>query len=152
LGVDGGSHPAGLTRRRASTLFLRAPFGDWTALMQGAKTEFRVPNMGAGAANIHAPTPVVIYATTSRGTTKTKLMVLVEHRRERLIDIVEDQAALMREGMPSYDHFRTYWRRRTRRPYRPLDKVEVFRVAPWLPEKREGLGALLFDRLYGEYV
>lgn len=149
---SGGSSPEGLTQREARTLFLKAPYADWPALSQGRKTEFRTAVNKIISASVRAPTPVVLYAVSPRlGHRPTSLMVLVEHRIERLMDIAEAPESLTREGFADYDSFRRYWRARTRRPYRALDRVAVFRLAPWQPSERERLGALLLDRLYGEH-
>lgn len=149
MGVRGGTAPTGATQRIAKTIFLRAPYADWAALAQGYKTEFRAGPLGA--ASIYAPTPVVLYAVSSGGHRREKLMVLVEHRRERLID-ADRPEALMREGFPTYNEFRMYWRRRSHRPFLPLEEVSVFRLAPWTLAWREKLGAVLLERLYGAYL
>lgn len=154
MGSERWALPSGLVRREAQTIFLRAPSGDWAALRKGYKTEFRLPVRPLRAKRLQVPTPVVIYATARTGP-KTMLMRLVGHAEERLLDIADKPDSLVREGMPTYDHFRTYWRRRTHRPYRPLDKVEVFTLAPWVrnqPAVLDQLGRALLVRLYGEYM
>lgn len=152
MGHGGSASPNGLTQREAKTLFLRAPYHDWAALAQGHKTEFRANPLGAIAQSVQVPTPVVLYAVSPRlGQRSEKLAVLVEHRIERLMDIGESPESLAAEGFADYDSFRRYWRQRTRRPYRALDRVAVFRLAPWQPSERLRLGLLLCDRLYGDY-
>lgn len=157
MGAGGGDGPGGHTQRELKTLFLRAPADDWPALIQGLKTEFRAKPMGAFMSTVAAPTPVVLYARApGSGLERHELMVLVEHRTERLMDIAEQPDALAREGFPTYDHFRRYWRARTRRPYRALDVVQVFRLAPW-PQGTQSLavdqlGRALLQRLYGDYL
>lgn len=154
MGSQGGGGPNGLTQRHLRTLFLRAPYQDWAALTQGYKTEFRA--RPKGALRYNAPTPVVLYAVSGLGRWTSKLMVLVEHRSERLVDIADQPESLLREGQESYDHFRRYWRARTRRPFRPLDKVEVFQLAPWPSGTQslqiDQLGRVLLERLYGDYL
>lgn len=151
MGASGGVAPSGLPQRQLKTLFLRAPYQDWPALSQGHKTEFRVPVRGKMADRFHAPTPVVLYAVKSP-THVHKLMVLVEHRVESLLDIDQQPDALRREGFETYEHFRNYWRARTRRPYVPMAKVEVFRLAPWWGVGDVALGEALLERLYGDYL
>lgn len=157
MGAGGGDGPGGHTQRELKTLFLRAPADDWPALTQGLKTEFRAKPMGAFMSTVGTPTPVVLYARApGSGLERHKLMILVEHRTERLMDIAEQPDALIREGFPTYDHFRRYWRARTRRPYRALDVVQAFRLEPWgamYPDRISyELGRLLLERLYGDYL
>lgn len=152
MGTGGGDGPSGLQQRELRTLFLRAPSHDWAALAQGHKTEFRLPQGGFPSKWIHAPTPVVLYVV-SVAVQAHELMVLTHHHSESLLDIKDDPGALAREGFKTYDHFRSYWRARTRRPYEPLAKVEVFRLAPWIGWKyRDELGMVLLRRLYGDYL
>lgn len=152
MGSRGGASPTGFTQREAKTLFLRAPYSDWPALSQGHKTEFRAVPMGAIAASVHAPTPVVLYAVSPRLAQRSeKLAVLVEHHVERLMDIAEHPDSLAREGHADYDSFRRYWRRRTGRRFDPLRRVAVFQIAPWSDTEKQRLGSLLVDRLYGDF-
>lgn len=151
MGSRGGDAPNGLKQRKLQTLFLRAPFQDWASLTQGYKTEFRSKPKGR-ALLLDAPTPIVLYTVSSLGRESHRLMVLVEHTTEHLIDIAEKPDSLLREGFETYDHFRRYWRARTKRPYRPLDTVEVFQLAPWAETERLRLGMVLLDRLYGAYL
>lgn len=152
MGSRGGASPTGLIQREAKTLFLRAPYHDWAALAQGRKTEFRATPLGAVAKSVHAPTPVVLYAVSPRlGHRSEKLVVLAEHRVERLMDIADQPESLTREGHPDYDSFRRYWRARSGRRFDPLLRVAVFTLAPWTPSERSRLGPLLIDRLYGEH-
>jgi hypothetical protein len=157
MGSRGGEAPDGLPQHRLRTLFLRAPYQDWAALSQGFKQEFRRPMRGKMAERFQAPTPVVLYAvSTQLGQRSEKLMVLAEHHVESLLDIREKPDSLVREGFETYDHFRSYWRSRTRRPYMPLSKVEVFRLRPWCAHIEHNdemiLGALLLERLYDDYL
>lgn len=152
MGSRGGSAPNGLVQRQLRTLFLRAPFDDWAAITQGRKTEFRrKPSAASEILGAKTPTPVVLYSVSAGGTRREKLMVLDGCEIEHLIDIADNPAALAREGFPDYEHFRRYYRARTRKPFRALDKVAAFRVRPWIDGDRDDLGVLLLDRLYGEY-
>lgn len=152
MGSRGGASPTGLIQHQAKTLFLRAPYHDWAALSQGIKTEFRATQLGAIGKSVIAPTPVVLYAVSpTLGYRSEVLKVLVDHHIERLMDIADKPDSLERECHPNYDSFRRYWRLRTRRPYRALDKIAVFRLAPWTVEERQRLGPILLDRLYGEH-
>lgn len=153
MGSSGGDGPTGLPRHELKTLFLRAPYMDWAALSTGHKTEFRAPPRGAISAMVQAPTPVVLYTVSpTLKVRKHKLVVLVAHRVERLMDIADQPDSLAREGHPSYDSFRRYWRGRTRRRFNALARVEVFQLAPWQQSERQSLGAHLLDRLYGDYL
>lgn len=152
MGAGGGDGPSGLCQRELKTLFLRAPYTDWAALKTGHKTEFRAPPMGAISKSVQAPTPVVLYTVSPRlGHRSETLMILLEHHVERLMDIADKPDSLQREGHPDYDSFRRYWRARTRRRYDALARVEVFRIAPWRSSERVRLGAILADRLYGDF-
>lgn len=155
MGSRGGDAPDGLRRRQLSTLFLRAPYVDWPALSQATKTEFRAPVRGmmAAADRYDAPTGVVLYAVSPASKARhEKLMVLSEHRTEPLMEISRNEVSLLREGFSTYDEFRLYWRRRTRRPYVPMAKVEVFTLRPLDERDQAWLGSRLFQRLYGDYL
>ncbi len=153
MGARGGRHPQGLKQRTLRTLFLRAPYEDWSALVQGTKREFRTPAMGSVAGVIHAPTPVVLYALSpSQNKRRDALVVMTAHRCERLHDISGNKESLAAEGFATYGEFRNYWRARTHRPYRALQQVEVFTVAPWGAMSVEELGVELLSRLYSEYL
>ncbi len=151
MGSRGGNAPNGLKGKELSTRFLRAPFEDWPALSQGYKTEFRAAPMGVAVRSLQAPQPVVLYAA-SGYVKKKKLMVLEWHETQRLMDIADDPESLLREGFESYDHFRRYWRARTRKPFRPLQEVEAFRLRPWLQDDPLRLGPSLLERLYGDFI
>lgn len=153
MGSGGGRHPSGLKQRTLRTLFVRAPYVEWAALMHGSKQEFRTPSWGAISGVIDTPTPIVLYAVSpSLGSRREGLMVLLAHHRETLQAIRDDPEALAREGSRTYDEFREYWRERTHRPYRALQQVEVFRVAPWGSISASALGRDLLVRLYGDYL
>ena len=152
MGSQGGNAPNGLKQKELRTRFLRAPYQDWAALSQGYKTEFRAAPMGVSVRSLQTPTPVVLYAVSNAGVKKQKLMVLENHETQRLMDIADQPNSLMREGFESYDHFRRYWRARTKRPFRPLQKVEVFHLRPWLRDDPQRLGPALLQRLYGDFI
>lgn len=130
------------------------PLGDWSAVKLGYKTEFRLTGQGAmnlGARQASLPSPVVGYAY-GRGTamTETALLVLEASWLEP-VGAISDES-LEREGFPSMAHFRRYWVGRTKKRFRPLVRVQVYRVRPYTPDDREMLGAVLFDWLYGEFT
>jgi hypothetical protein len=152
MGSQGGSAPNGLKGHELKTRFLRAPYQDWAALDQGYKTEFRALPMGVSVRSLQTPTPVVLYAVSNAGVKKQKLMVLTRHETQRLMDIADYPESLLREGFETYDHFRRYWRARTKRPFRPLEKVEAFQLRPWLRDDPIALGHLLVQRLYGSFI
>lgn len=110
--------------------------------------------MGAVTRSLVTPSPVVLYSVSSTlQVRRENLMVLVQHRNERLMDLADQPDALIREGFADYDTFRRYWRKRTHRPYRPLARVEVFTIRPWLgAEDETRLGRRLLQRLYGDYL
>lgn len=144
----------GFERRSASTQFLRVPARDWTAVKGGFKTEWRMRYGGEAAGNVQflrilLPTPVVAYMT--RGDQhENKMMVLDECWVEPLGAISEE--SLRREGFASVAHFRRYWTDRTKLAYRPLERVQVFRVHEYTDAEREVLGGILLDRLFGEFT
>ena len=143
--------PADLPQHTLRTLYLRVPSIDWAALSLGNKAEFRLPLQGALGQWYVAPTPVVLYCATPNRT-RTKLAVLVAHRVERLVDIAEDGGGLFREGFETYEDFRRYWRRRTRKPYDPAQQVEVFQIEAWSDVWRWRLGPTVLERLYCDYL
>lgn len=148
-----GVAPAGAERAEAVTLFLRVPAVDWPRLMVGEKTEFRTtPREGSRIGKAKTPTPVVAYRTRRGHANDFKLMVLEEYRREPLFAVSEVPESLEREGFETYDHFRRYWRARQRRPFVPLEVVQVWRVRHWQDGDlvRQGYG--LLKRLYGAYL
>lgn len=81
---------------------------------------------------------------------ESKLMILEAHYREMVGAITPDSIA--REGFPDMAHFRRYWMSRTKRRFRPLQEVSVFRVRPFTAGDREAMADALLDRLYGEHL
>jgi hypothetical protein len=154
MGSKGGSGPNGLVRRETSTAFLRAPAADWASLVQGLKTEFRMPWRSDVTKRI-LPTIVVLYTWTPATGTKCCLKELYGYKDGRLIDIAKDTQALHREGfwgdLP-YDEFRRYWRARTKRPYDPTQRVAIAQIAPLTPKRALRAGLRLIDHLYGSYA
>jgi hypothetical protein len=146
--------PGAYTTHQLNTLFLRVPIGDWNLVKMGMKEEFRTkPRAISVLHKTQCPTPVVAYTVNRKGVTACKLMVLEEQHSERLIDIADDEPALMREGFRNYPEFKAYWRKRNGGIYKPLDKVLVHRLREWgHGEDMEGLGIELLTRLYGEYI
>lgn len=142
--------PAGLTGRQTRTRFLRAPTGDWPVLSQGHKEEFRVPRKGM-AVPWNAPTPVVLYTKSVHGI-RTQLMVLVEHRVERLFEVGQNPDSLQREGFETYDHFISYWRAVHRKGYNPLQEVDVFRITQFAEGWLGQCGWELIKALYADYL
>jgi hypothetical protein len=137
--------------KQASTLYLRVPADDWANVKQGYKTEFRMkPAKGIAFLRVLLPTPVVAYMTTRGGRHEKAMMVVTDSWVEPLGAITAD--SLEREGYPDMAHFRRYWTARTNQRFMPLMNVQVFRVRRFETEDREALGAILLDRLYGEYT
>lgn len=143
--------PANLPQHTISTLYLRAPLADWAALTQSHKAEFRMPLRGAASEWYRPPTPVVLYCATPTRT-RVHLCMLVSHRKERLIDIAEDGDALIREGFETYEDFKRYWRKRTRKPYDAAKVVDVFQITPTWPGWEAQAGCVLLERLYDEFL
>jgi hypothetical protein len=143
--------PKPFNQHRAATVFLRVPHGDWTAVKHGSKTEFRSAGRGYPALfNVHCPTPVVAYATRDGETHESMLMVLEKTWREPLGAISPE--SLEREGFASIAHFRRYWIARTKRLFRPMSEVQVYRVRAWRTGDIAALGCIILQRLYGEHL
>lgn len=153
MGSQGGNAPNPYTQRHASTLFLRVPTMDWARVKIGEKTEFRTRlREGSHLVAANTPTPVVAYTKSSLGY-DSKLMVLVEHKREPLFAIADDPEAIGREGFEDYDHFRRYWRKRRKGVYRPMELVHVWRVRPWDEKWDMGrFGNYLIGHLYRDWL
>lgn len=152
MGTSGSHGPRPYAQRQASTQFLRVPALDWIAVAHGHKTEFRAaPNQvsQAAVAGLDLPTPVVAYRVGSDGRHDHRLMVLAESWMEPLGAISD--VSLEREGFPDVAHFRRYWMGRTRRRFRPLQKVRVFVVRPFEPEDWTTFAETFMERLYGDF-
>lgn len=134
------------------TIFLRVPHADWLLVKQGHKTEFRASGRAATKVQwVKPPTPVVAYAlTNARDDHRSQLMVLEQCWREELRAISEE--SLRREGFNTFAEFRRYWKIRTQKPFRPLDRVWAYSVRPWTPEDAASLGVKMIERLYGEHL
>lgn len=148
--------PRPFAQHQVSTTFLRVPVGDWPAVRRGLKTEFRSAVGGNVTQlwNVKCPTPVVAYAKVGPNYDYV-LMVLEETWREPLGAISEE--SLHREGFrgeraTAYAHFRRYMMTRERRHFTPTREVQVHRVRPWRDEDTAELSAILFTRLYGEFL
>ena len=142
-------------RRQVSTLYLRVPTDDWARVKIGEKTAFRMPN---GSQSVRQqvnraplPTPVLAYMLTPMPRYDCQLMVLEGHRLEPLYALIGDDEALAREGFPTYDHFRRYWRARWFGVWRETELVHVYEVRPWTDDDFEEMGKLLLERLYGAF-
>lgn len=92
---------------------------------------------------------VVGYAV-SVGNHDSRLFVLEDTWQEMLGAISEE--SLANEGFPDMAHFRRYWMRRSKRRFRPLDKVQVYRVRPMMKGDLDALGSALIYRLYQEHL
>lgn len=145
--------PRPYAQRQLSTFFLRVPAIDWVPVTKGVKSEFRAaPNQVTQAvlsSTIDLPTLVVAYRVGSDGSHAHRLMVLEETWLEPLGAISE--ASLESEGFESMDHFRRYWMKRTRRRFRPLQKVRVFHVRLLEPGDWEQFAETFMDLLYGDF-
>lgn len=123
-------------------------------MKRGYKTEFRLNGRNGSypvLLQIQLPTAVVGYM--SRRATdehERHLLVLEDSWTEPLGAISPD--SLEREGFADFAHFRRYWTGRTKTRFRPLGRVQVFRVRPFTPDDIAVVGAVLFNRLYGEFT
>lgn len=151
MGSDGSHGPRPYTQRQASTIFLRVPSIDWIPVTHGTKTEFRAsPNAVTQVLGLEPPTPVVAYRTSSQPDERDrKLMVMTATWQEPLGAIGPE--SLEREGHPDFAHFRRYWMGRTRRRFRPLQKVRVFQVRPFTEDDWSESADRLMQRLYGDF-
>lgn len=140
-------------KRHATTLSLRVPRVDWAAICAGAKTEFRTSGRGSRAGvHIDLPRPVVAYSYAQyRQDPDTQLLVLEESWHEPLGAISAE--SLRREGFESMADFRRYWQgRHDHRLFKPLSRVQAYRVRPWTPDDREPMADKLLSDLYGAWL
>lgn len=140
--------PEPWAQRELRTFFLRVPESDWLGVKHGRKREFR--RRASGVAIPEVPTPVVAYRFKNGLRHDRVLMVLERTWREPLGAISED--SLAREGYSSLAEFRRYWKIREKRPFRPLDEVQVYQVRLWEAEDIERMGRVLVARLYAEHL
>lgn len=146
-----GAGPRPYTQRQARTIFLRVPYGEFSRVVAGKKTEFRAsPRSCTQLWSVEPPTPVVAYAIFPGQRYERSLMVLESTWREPLGAAARPES-LEREGQPSFAHFRRYWMKREKTAFRPTREVSVFRVRPLEPGEDAELAASLFERLYGEF-
>lgn len=152
MGTARSDSPKPWTQRKATTVFLRVPREDWSAVKIGSKVEFRMPGGRAMSQlwSVKPPTAVVAYAIRANGQYESKLMILERHWREPVGGITPESIAA--EGFENMAHFRRYWMRRTRRRFRPLQEVSVYRVRPFREGDAPSLAMGLFNRLYGEHL
>lgn len=116
----------------------------------GTKTEFRASGRAVTQLwNVTTPMLVVGYAIRG-GTHESHLFVLEETWQEMLAAISPE--SLQREGFPDVGHFRRYWMNRTQRRFRPLDKVQVYRVRLATADDIRDMGKRLIERLYQEHT
>lgn len=140
---------------KLSTAFLRVPEGDWAAIVNGHKREFRSSGRVVTQVwRLQCPTPVAAYTVAGppshRQHRGPRVLVLEKTWREPVGAISPESLEL--EGYSDIRFFRRYYMERTGRPFRPLAEVQVYRVRPWEPEDREALGVALLERLYGRYL
>lgn len=146
------SSPKPWRQFEARTIFLRVPADDWAKVKNGNKTEFRA---GGGHSvtqlwNVVCPTPVVAWMARRNERYESALMVLEATWQEMVGAISEESLAA--EGFPSMAHFRRYWMARTQQRFRPLQKVQVYRVRPMVADDEAILGRQLLRRLYSEHL
>ena len=151
MASTGTRGPKPWTQHRASTIFLRVPSADWTAVRHGNKREFRAESGKVSQLwNVACPVPVVAYRLDSSGRYDSALMVLEAVWREPLGAISPE--SLEAEGFESFAHFRRAWCIREKRRFRPLHMTTVFRVRPWDSDDDRAMADALLVRLYGEFL
>lgn len=144
------SSPEPWRQFEARTTFLRVPAEDWPSVRIGAKTEFRASGRSVTQLwNVTCPMLVVGYRV-RRGVHDSRLFVLEETHTEPLGAISPE--SLAREGYGSVAEFRRYWVGRTKQRFKPLAKVQVYRIRAATPEDRATLGLKLLERLYQEHL
>lgn len=124
-------------------------------MKRGYKTEFRLTSRGRGAypqlLKMELPTAIVGYMSRRASDDHERhMLVLTDSWQEPLGSISPE--SLANEGFADFAHFRRYWTGRTKVRFRPLDVVQVFRVRPFTPDDIAVVGAVLFQRLYGEFT
>lgn len=139
-------------QRKAATIFLRVPPGDWPAVKYGHKSEFRTGVRGhmEQAWKLKPPCPAVCYTLSPVTGYDARLMLLEDFYREPLGAISED--SLRREGFASLAEFRRYFMERERRHFTPTRMICVFRVRPWRSSDAEPMAMRFLERLYGEWL
>lgn len=134
------------------TTFLRVPVLDWAAVKHGYKTEFRATGRAVTQPwNLQLPTPVVGYKVSNqRDDHESTMLVLEESWTEPLLAISPE--SIRREGFADMTGFRNYWMQRTKRRFRPLTEVRVYRVRPFADDDVVAMGNQLLTKLYGEHL
>lgn len=144
------SSPSPWRQFEARTTFVRVPAGDWAQVRIGAKTEFRATGRAATQLwNITCPMAVVIYAV-RQGAHSSMMAVLEETWSEPLAAISPE--SLANEGFESMAAFRRYWLERTKRRFRPMQIVQVYRIRLWQDDDAANLGLKLIEKLYQEHL
>jgi hypothetical protein len=134
-----------------STVFVRVPVGEWGAIRDGRKREFRAESGNAsGLWSVETPVPCVAYKLDSQGRYSAMLMVLEAVWREPLMAISAESLAA--EGFASFDEFRRHWVIREHRYFPSLALTTVYRVRPWTPDDVDEMGELLLRRLFDEFL
>lgn len=147
--------------RKTTNLPLRVPTKDWSAVVTGAKSQFRVYNESGRnpfapviPADTSCPRPCVLFALRRVGEERrheTALGVLIAHRQEPLGAI--STADLRIEGFETLSEFKWYWQaRHVSRGWRPRDLVSVIEVRPMAGMDSKGFAAELMNDLYGEWL
>lgn len=145
------SSPKPWRQFEARTTFLRVPADDWAAVKYGSKREFRAAGHAVTQLwNVTPPIPVVAWTARRSERYESALMVLEATWQEMVGAISEE--SLEAEGFPSMAHFRRYWMGRTKQRFRPLQKVQVYRLRPMTAEDQAFLGLKLFRKLYAEHL
>lgn len=150
--MPGSGGPKPWRQSQLRTTFLRVPADDWPAVKIGAKTEFRTSGYHSSTLiGVKCPIPVVGYRVTNERTDHDSLLLVLEQVWIEPLASLSDES-LAREGFPDFAHFRRYWMGRTKRRFRPLDKVQAHRVRIFTQEDRGPMGDALLRHLYGEHL
>lgn len=130
--------------------WLRVARCDWSKLVAGAKTEYR--QYANHHADLHTPSPIVIYPTRQPGNFyEERLMVIEDFRQEPLGAISPE--SLANEGFETLKDFRRYWNERHgTKGYRGLNRVHVFSLRPWTVEDSTDMAMQMLMHLYGPWL
>lgn len=153
--TDGSPKP--FEQRRASTIFLRVPSGDWPLVITGRRREFRAASGNAPQLwHVALPTLCVCYRKRrAAGDYDWRLMVLEDVRQERLGSITEEGLRLAGyDGArnEAFARFRREWVLREKRKFTPTRKVFVFRVRKVVDDDYGRMAQTLLTHLYGEFL
>jgi hypothetical protein len=141
--------PYAVLRRATGNVRIPVPRVDWSRVRCGEKRVWRTYSLGTYKL---IPCPAVIYSVhPTTGKIDTALVMVTETWVE-MLGAVSDEA-IAEEGFDSRAEFKRYFAERyPRMGYRPLNKVQCFRVRPLEPEDVEAWKDAVWERLYGSFA